>query len=217
MTVNRAAKKSFRKIAMKFFNSHLLTEKIADAIENRLSANEIDSFKAHLEGCQHCANEYKALEHSIGLMRRDDAKDAPAEALNFAFNLFRTRKQLFPREQTVSQKILATLKLDVSPFSPVFGERSAAASSERQILFDAGNFDVDLRIREAEIGFNLAGQILGELSDRNSIRLENKERKFEANVSSLGEFEIRNVSAGIYDLTLLLGDTEIIVKDLTIE
>jgi hypothetical protein len=202
---------------MKFFNSHLSTEKIADAIENRLSANEIDSFEAHLEGCQDCANEYKALEHSIGLMRRDDAKDAPAEALKFAFDLFRTRKQLVPREQTVAQKILATLKLDVSPFSPVFGERSAAASAERQMLFDAGDFDVDLRIQGGENGFNLAGQILGELSDRNSIRLENKEGKFEATISALGEFEFKNVPTGIYDLTLLLGDSEIVVEDLIIE
>ena len=202
---------------MKLFNSHLSFEKIADAIDNRLPASEQSSFQAHLESCPHCQTEYKTLAHSINLMRSDNSADAPPEALSFAANLFRARKQFEPRETSVVGKILATLKLDVSPFAPVFGERSAAVSSERQMLFEAGDFDLDLRVRANENDFNVVGQILGELSGRVSIRLQNEKFESETNASEIGEFKIGNVQAGKYDLTLKIGDLEIVINNLKLE
>jgi hypothetical protein len=202
---------------MKFFNSHLSIEHIADAIDNRLPVGERDSFQSHLESCEHCASQYKALAHSINLMRNDRSTDAPPEALNFARNLFRSGKRFVPRPDSVANKILATLKQNVAPFSTVFGERSANASAERQMLFEAGEYDVDLRIRANEKDFNLAGQILGELPEQISLKLQSAGFSRETSISELGEFRIENVPAGNYDLTLQIGETEIVIRNLRFE
>ena len=201
---------------MKFFNSHLSVEKIADAIENRLPENERQTIQSHLKNCPHCANEYKILARSINLMKIDESGDAPPVALDFAKNLFRARKQLAAPETSVTQKILATLKLDVSPFSPAFGERSAAAEAVRQMLFEAGDFDLDLRVRAGASGFNLAGQVLGELAEQNLIGLENAEFKAATSIGESGEFKIQNVPPGSYELILRMGATEIIIQDLAL-
>jgi hypothetical protein len=201
---------------MKFFNSHLSIKQIADAIDNRLPNGERDSFQSHLESCGHCAAEYKNLAHSINLMQSDYSIEAPLEALNFARNLFRTGKRFTPRSPAAS-RIFATLKLDVAPFAPVFGERSANASAERQMLFEAGEYDVDLRIRANDKGFNIAGQILGELSGQISLKLQSADFTRETSVSEIGEFKIENVPAGNYELILQIGEAEIIISDLTVE
>lgn len=202
---------------MKFFNSHLSVEQIADAIDNRLHPSEREPFQSHLVSCEHCASQYKALAHSISLMRNDSSADAPPEALNFARNLFRTRKQFAPRPDSVANRILATLKLNLASFAPVFGERSANASAERQMLFEAGEYDVDLRIRANEKDFNLAGQILGELSEQISLKLQSADFSCETSVSEHGEFKIENVPAGNYDLTLQIGEKEVVINNLTFE
>jgi anti-sigma factor RsiW len=201
---------------MKFFNSHLSAEQIADAIDNRLPQTEQSELNAHLASCGHCTAEFSALRKAIGLMRKDDSADAPLEAVSFAMSLFRTRKQFAPRE-SVTQRILATLKFELSPFAPAFGERSASVSAERQMFFEAAGFDLDLRIRAAENGFNLVGQVLGELAAQNSIRLQNAEFNREEQIRELGEFSFSNVPAGNFDLYLRIGETEIVINDLTLE
>lgn len=202
---------------MKFFNSHLSIEQIADAIDNRLPAVERDSLQSHLESCGHCAAEYKNLAHSIKLMQSDRSSDAPPEALNFARNLFRADKRFAAGSRSAGSRILATLKLNVAPFAPVFDERSASASAERQMLFDAGEYDVDLRIRANDKDFNLLGQILGELTGQISLKLQSSDFTGETSVSEIGEFKIENVPAGNYDLTLQIGEAEIVISDLTVE
>lgn len=202
---------------MKFFNSHLSIERIADEIDNRLPANERDSFQSHLKNCRHCSAEYKNLAHSIKLMRADDSIDAPAQALTFARNLFRAGKSFEPRSSSAATRILAALKLVVAPFSPVFGERSASATAERQLLFEAGEFDVDLRLRARDKDFNLAGQILGDLSGQNSLKLQSPDFTREAFISELGEFKLENVPAGNYELILQIGEAEIVISDLKFE
>lgn len=199
---------------MKLFNSHLSIEQIADAIENPLAARERRMFQSHLENCPHCAREYNNLAHSINLMRADKAADAPPEALTFAKNLFRTRKQFLPRAESLTKKIWASLKLDVAPYSTVFGERSASGGAERQMLFEAGDFDVDLRIHSGENDFILAGQILGEVPEQISLELQNQNFSRKAAVSELGEFKIENIPAGSYDLNLRFGESEIVIPEL---
>jgi hypothetical protein len=198
---------------MKFFNTHLSVAQIADAIDGRLGKGEI---QMHLTGCSHCTKEYALLEKTIGLMRRDDSIDAPQAAFTFATNLFRTRKQ-FVAKESVAQKIAAILKLDLSALSPAFGERSAAAAGERQMLFSAGEFDIDLRIHDTSGSFKLNGQILGDISGNATTKLVKGDFETEAKISESGEFSFSEVPAGTYDLSLQLADAEIVISGLVIE
>lgn len=156
-------------------------------------------------------SEKQIINEIINLMQTDDSVDAPQDALKWSKNIFRTRA-VQPKQSFV-QKILAVLQMDLSPNTAAFGERSAGAAQERQMLFQAGESGIDLRIKEDEKGFAVRGQILGEGFTGTTVRLGD----FETTTSELSEFSFSDVPGGVYDMTLVAGETEITVKNLEIK
>src|SRR5689334_9706084 len=102
----------------------------------------------------------KNLQNIINLMERDDSIDAPADSIRWASNLFRTRAA--EPKASLIQKLVAVFQMEIAPNRPAFGERSASASTARQVLYRAGDNAIDLRIEAAKTGFTVRGQILGE-------------------------------------------------------
>jgi hypothetical protein len=144
----------------------------------------------------------------IRLMQTDTAADAPADAVKWAKNIFRTRAAE-PKKSLV-QKIIAVLQMDLSGAQAAFGERSATLSQTRQMLFQAGDNGIDLRITEAENGFEVQGQILGEGFSNGTATLGD----FQAKANQLSEFKFTNVPGGKYDLVLQTADKEIEIAGL---
>ena len=156
-------------------------------------------------------SEKQFLEEIVNLMQRDESIDAPLDAIKWSKNLFRTRAAE-PKKSLV-QKVLAVLQMDLAPNKAAFGERSASAAQERQMLFEAGENGIDLRIRETEKGFAVKGQMLGENFAGCAVRLGD----LEAKANDLSEFSFANVPAGKYDLTLVSDETEITIENLEIK
>lgn len=156
-------------------------------------------------------SEKQILNEIISLMQRDESTDAPQEALQWSKNLFRTRAAQ-PAKSFV-QRILAVLQMDLSPNQAAFGERSAGTGEARQMLFEAGENKIDLRIKEDEKGFSVKGQILGEGFANSTIKLAG----FETKTNELSEFSFTEVPHGKYDLTLQSDETEITIANLEIK
>jgi hypothetical protein len=156
-------------------------------------------------------SEKQIINEIIALMQRDESTDAPQDAIKWSKNIFRTRAAQ-PAKSFV-QKILAVLQMDLAPNKAAFGERSASAAQERQMLFGAGENGIDLRIKAGEKGFALKGQILGEGFANSTVRLGD----FEAKTGELSEFSFTDIPTGKYDLTLYSGETEITIKNLEIK
>lgn len=152
----------------------------------------------------------KLINRIVYLMQTDDSADAPADSIKWTKNLFRTRAA--QPEKSFAQKILAVLRIDLSGAQPAFGERSASASAARQMLFQAGENAVDLRIAETENGLNLNGQILGEGFANCTVRLG----EFETTAGELSEFGFTGIPAGNYALVLQAADKEIVIEDLNL-
>lgn len=144
-------------------------------------------------------------------MQHDDSVDAPQDALKWSKNLFRTRAA--QPAKTLVQKLMAVLQMDLAPNKAAFGERSASAAQERQMLFSAGANGIDLRIKKGEKGFDLKGQILGEGFAESRVRFGD----LETTTNRLSEFSFSEIPAGRYDLTLFSGETEITVENLEIK
>lgn len=156
-------------------------------------------------------SEKQIINEIIRLMQRDESTDAPHEAIKWSKNIFRTRA-IEPKKSFV-HKLLAVLQMDLAPHKAAFGERSAGTSEERQMLFEAGENGIDLRIKETENGFTLKGQILGENFSNSIVKLGDLETK----TNELSEFSFTDVSNGKYDLTLQSGETQITVENLEIK
>jgi hypothetical protein len=149
------------------------------------------------------------LDKIIRLMRTDDAADAPADSVRWAKNLFRARGVAEP-EKSLVRKVLAVLRTDLSGGQAIFGERSGGMSATRQMLFQAGDSGVDLRVEKTETGFSVRGQILGEGFANCVVRLGD----FETQSNELSEFKFAAVAAGKYDLVLRTDEEEILIEGL---
>ena len=187
---------------------HIAFELLVDLAESRLTPEERETALAHLDGCSSCARQLVSLNKVINLMRTEAAEDAPREAIINAVELFRARKKSVP----LVRRVLATLNFDSQKSSPAFGVRSATTHS-RQLLYSAGENDLDLHLTPSNETWIISGQVLGPCA---GWRVELKGKEGTASVARLNElceFILPPVSRGSYRLCLQLTGTEIEVPE----
>ena len=147
------------------------------------------------------------LKRIIHLMQTDDSADAPQDAVRWSKNIFRTRA----KQPTLVEKIKAVLTADLLPGKAVFGERSGTAQA-RQMLFEAGERGIDLRVSGSDAGFEIRGQILGEGFGNCLVKLGT----FETTANDQSEFVLTEVPAGTYGLTLSNGEEMIEIEQIEV-
>ena len=142
--------------------------------------------------------------------------DAPPAIVRSAIALFRDAQPspLKLAADAVLQRIRAVLTFDSWATGPAaLGLRSMPAQSEsRHMLFSAQGRDIDLRIVSAANSYVLAGQILGP-DDTGMFELavdtHSDQRALSARtvaIDDLGSFQMTDVRAGTYWMTLRLGN-----------
>jgi hypothetical protein len=159
-------------------------------------------------------NDEDLINKIVRLMQTDNSEDAPADAVQWSKNLFRTRAR--EAKKSLVRRIVAALQMDLSPDKAAFGERSAASSAARQMLFGAGANSIDLRITKTGKGFAVAGQVLGEGFAGAEVKLFSESKIFVTKSNELSEFRFENVSKDSYTLSLIFRDKEILVENIKI-
>lgn len=147
-------------------------------------------------------------------MRRDDSVDAPDDSRRWASNLFRTRV-VEPKASFV-KKLAAVFQMEINQNQPAFGERSVSTSAARQMLYNADDHAVDIRIEKSKKGFTIRGQVLGDGFENASARLFDDSRSFETTANETSEFRFDSVPAGRYELTIQSPEVEITLKSIEI-
>ena len=195
--------------------NHLPFQRLADMAEGRPSSGEsAQEEQAHLSSCRQCAAKLKELENVIGLMRTDKAEDASPELLASAVNLFRSR--VAPQKPTLVERIVAALSFDSFQMSPVYGVRSGQAAA-RQLLYTAGENDLDLRIAPSGDRWVVSGQVLGAECSGGQIELEGSYGAERAELNEQCEFRLPAVPSGSYRLRLRLTNQEIEIPQLELK
>lgn len=151
-------------------------------------------------------------ERIVRLMQRDDSVDAPQDSIKWAKNIFLSRAAE-PKASLV-QKIMAVLQMDIAPNRAALGERSAGSGQARQMLFDAGDNGIDLRIKEMGGALEIRGQVLGEGFAGGAIELSGNGNNYTAAISEISEFKIAGVGRGSYSLTVRGGEKELVIEGL---
>lgn len=144
----------------------------------------------------------------VDLMRRDDSVEAPTNLIKWAKNLAVTRQP----QPSILKRLSAVLKFDLMPETPVLGERSARAVKARQMLFEAGDNAVDIRVELTGRSASIKAQILGAGFGYALIRLEATAHTAETKSTSNSSFEFSKVPRGIYRLTALGKDVELAIE-----
>jgi len=156
------------------------------------------------------STEEQRLEHIIRRMQSDTAVDAPADSISYAKNLFRSR--MTEPAKSVFERIMAVLSLDLAPDRAAFGERSTGEGQARQLLFNAGENAVDLRLKATDHGYEIRGQILGTGFENGTIDIVRSDSlSFTAAASDTSEFKATDIPAGEYALTVRGSEREIFI------
>ena len=198
---------------MKQIFNHLPFEKLADMAEGRLLADERMKAEAHANGCPRCAAKLTELEKVFSLVRTDESVDAPPEIMTRAVNLFRPRAVAASSSPSLVERIVAALSFDSLQMRPAYGVRSGQAAA-RQLLYSAGESDIDLRVAPSGEDWVVSGQVLGADCAGGEIELKGATGETRARLNEQCEFRLPPVPAGTYSLRLRLTDMEVEVPEL---
>ena len=203
--------------AMNKPSEHISFETLLDIADQKLTPNSETT--SHLSDCAQCADEMSKVESLVQLMRDDTSVDAPRDVLAYAVNIFQGRKlksalhRAEPRSSFV-KRIVAALSFDSFDRAPAFGVRSGPGAA-RQLLYSAGDHDVELRIHQQEDDrWAIAGQVLGEHCAGGEIILLGEDVSQSTRLNEQCEFALPAVPRGTYELLVKLGDVEVEVPRL---
>ena len=190
---------------------HIPFARLADLAEDKVEKDERAASMAHISDCSTCAGELDRLEQVIGLMRTDAAEDAPRDLVAYAVHIFQQRASM--SEPSLLRRIIASLSFDSLKAAPAFGVRSGQVTS-RQLLFEAEQNDLDLRIHPQGDEWVVSGQVLGPHCAGGHVELQSETASASAELNDLCEFTLSAVPSGSYRLGLRLQDLELEVPQL---
>jgi anti-sigma factor RsiW len=185
-------------------NQHVALDRIADLARGLLPAAEQESIHSHMAGCARCAAQIARIERLFAVTSAGATEDVPSHVVARAVRLMRQRKaamQLSPR-----RRIMATLRFDTLRMPVALGKRSQSVGA-RQLVFETGQHDVDVRIKPVGAHWAVWGQVLGAVTG-GQVELQGP-ATVQTQLNSLGEFRMPPVPPGTYSLTLQLDDGEI--------
>jgi anti-sigma factor RsiW len=203
---------------MRLTPRHIPFARLADLAEGRLSPEEAAEERAHLDACTSCAGQAAQLGHLAALMRADTTEDAPPALVSDVVRMFRARR-VRAEEPGLLRRLVAALAFDSSSLTPAFGVRSGQAAPARQMLFSAGDLDVDLRLARGAEGWTVSGQVLGPCAG-GEVELvgDDGSTAARASLNELCEFTLLPPTPdGTYALRLRFDQTEVEIPELSLK
>jgi len=190
---------------------HLSTENLMAYIDGRNSGEEQPDVEQHLADCGECSDLRHELQGLILNVQQDTVNEPPAEIVKWGVNLFQPAFQ--PSLGGVRQ-IIATLVFDTFNEPAMAGIRRVGAPP-RQLLFRAGDVDVDVKIEsmEANDRITLVGQVLSngaKFFDNTPVKLESHGIvRYKTRTNLVGEFSFDEVPKDTYHLSVDLPEGQI--------
>lgn len=198
-------------------DAHISFEALVDLAEDRLPATYVAAVRAHVAVCRSCSENLAWIEATTGLMRTDEMEDAPVYVVAQAVRALRDHAPAVPTAPEpagVFQRIRAMLEFDSGTMAPAAELRSGQTLT-RQVLFSAGDHDIDLRVTRVGDRWEVSGQVLGDC-EAGTVRLAGGDLEVEADIDDLCEFRLQPVPAGVYTLFAQFSGLDVEVPDLTI-
>jgi hypothetical protein len=198
-------------------------EKLIDYLDNRLAEPDRADVGRHLAtGCTACGETRDWYASVRVAASTDDSVAPPPWVLKRAIRIFDAAPR--PRLAERIGQAIASLIFDSFARPALAGVRSSETAN-RQLLYRAGDYSIDLQIAPSEeTRAVLIGQILreGESNFESVSGLKLEIVQGETPVSSavtdeMGEFKISGVKHGVYDLRVELSEGNITVPDLPID
>jgi len=191
---------------------HLSIENLLTYIDDRTPVVEKAGVDQHLSLCDDCAELRQELQNLVSNLQQESSSEPPADLVHWAVELFQPVVQ--PAPQGKVRKIIAALVFDTFEQPAMAGLRRVGAPP-RQLLFRAGDVDVDVKIEamEANDRITLVGQVLSSSAkffDNTPVKLESHGVvRFKTKTNLVGEFSFDEVPKDTYHLSVDLPEGQI--------
>ncbi len=186
---------------------HPTVETILNFVDNK---TDVVGVADHISSCSRCGEKAQEFKGLLGFIREDAVNEPPAELLEWGVQLF--QPVLRPTEGKLG-RIFAKLVFD-SFEQPLPAGIRHVGSIPRQLLFKAGEVDVDIRIESADDDrISLAGQVLSDSTDffdDTPVRLESHGIiRYKTRTNPVGEFAFDQVPQDTYHLSMDLPEGQV--------
>ena len=191
---------------------HLTVENLLNYMEGRDSDVEKSTLEGHLTSCTECSELKQEFQTLMTKLQGDSSFEPPADVVQWGVNLFQPVVQHSAGGKI--RKIIASLVFDTFDQPMLSGVRRAGAPP-RQLLFRAGDVDVDVKIEavEANNRITLVGQVLSGASkffDNTPVKLESHGiTRYRTRTNVVGEFSFDEVPKDTYHLSVDLPEGQI--------
>ena len=191
---------------------HITVENLINYMDGQPTGVEKPTLENHLAACTECSelkHEFQALTLRL---QEDSSFEPPAETVRWGVSLFQPVMQ--PESKGTLQKIIAALVFDTYDQPMLAGVRRVGAPP-RQLLFRAGDVDVDVKIEsmEANDRITLVGQVLSSAAkffDNTPVKLESHGIvRYRTRTNVVGEFSFDEVPKDTYHLSVDLPEGQI--------
>ncbi|HSI87553.1 MAG TPA: hypothetical protein VK918_00730, partial [Pyrinomonadaceae bacterium] len=135
----------------------------------------------------------------------------PQDSIKWAKNIFRAR--IPASSPSALRRIVALLHVDLLPGRQAFGERSAGATNARQMLFQAEDAAVDLRITDLGKSLSIRGQVIGDGFENAVASLSGPSGTTSASLDENSEFEFTGTKKGVFRLSISGNASEIVIEE----
>jgi len=192
--------------------AHLSIENLIDYVEKKVTEGMRLEVETHLAQCEKCFGEKQELQSLVLHLQQDSSFEPPADLVQWGVSLFQPILQPSPAGKL--KRIIASLVFDTYDQPMLAGIRRVGAPP-RQLLFRAGDVDVDVKIEsmEANDRITLVGQVLSNTTkffDNTSVRLESQGIvRYRTLTNPVGEFTFDEVPRDTYHLSVDLPEGEI--------
>lgn len=189
------------------FARHVPYEQLVAYVEQSTTPDATTTIDQHLASCAYCTREVAQITRLLTMLETS-LETPPATAVRGVIDLVRPA----PAAPSWGERLVALLKVDSSQGGLVYGLRAGQAVG-RQLLYSAGDYEIDLRLRPDFNQVMLDGQVLGAV-EAGQVQLQSDQHSTSAPINALGEFSLRAIPHGTYTLTLRFDASEIQVEEL---
>ena len=191
---------------------HVTVENLVNYTDGQPTDVEKSTLESHLAACSECAELKQEFHSLMTRLREDSSFEPPVDVVQWGVNLFQPIMQ--PESKSTLRKIIASLVFDTFDEPMLAGVRRVGAPP-RQLLFRAGDVDVDVKIEsmEANDRITLVGQVLSSTAkffDNTPVKLESHGIvRYRTRTNVVGEFSFDEVPKDTYHLSVDLPEGQI--------